>query len=103
MSVCLICWTNIKLLAGRVYQLALLEHEQRSTDGTPQGVILALVGAEPPEGGSEKDGKESHRTVRMYNLSSLASITRWATARQVRVFTLRQGVGMNECCRTMSH
>lgn len=67
----------------RVYQLALLEHEQRSTIGTPQGVILALVGAESPESGNEKDSKELHRTIRMYNLSSLASITRWATAHKV--------------------
>jgi hypothetical protein len=66
-----------------VYQLALLEHEQRSTTGTPLGVVLALVGADPPESGSEKDSKEPHRVIRMYNLASLASITKWATARNV--------------------
>ncbi|KAF8592580.1 hypothetical protein K439DRAFT_1625928 [Ramaria rubella] len=65
-----------------VYQMALLEAEQLSTTGTPQGVVLALVGAEAPEGGSDKDSKEPHKTIRMYNLASLASVACWAAARE---------------------
>jgi hypothetical protein len=68
-----------------VYQMELLEHEQPPAMGTPQGVILALVGAEPPEGGSEKDSKEPFKAIRMYNLASLASITRWAATRKVKI------------------
>lgn len=70
----------------RVYQLALLEYGQDSASSTPQGVILALVGAEPPEGGSEKDNKEPHKVIRMYNLASLASITSWVTSGKVSPF-----------------
>lgn len=63
--------------------MALLEHEQPSATDTPQGVVLALVGVEPQEGGSEKDSKEPFKAIRMYNLASLASITRWAAVRKV--------------------
>jgi len=46
--------------------------------GTPQGVVLALVG---PEGDSFKD-QEGIRSLRMYNLASLISLAKWATAQK---------------------
>ncbi|KAG7447645.1 uncharacterized protein BT62DRAFT_930663 [Guyanagaster necrorhizus] len=65
-------------LGEGVYQLSLLEVEQ--TGGTPQGVVLALVGPDPNTPTS-KDA-ESLRTLRMYNLSSLTSLAKWAVAQK---------------------
>lgn len=61
-----------------VYQMTVLESDNTG-DGPPQGVVLALVG---PAGDSPKD-QEGIRTIRMYNLSSLASLAKWAAVQQV--------------------
>ncbi|KAK0461648.1 uncharacterized protein EV420DRAFT_1619179 [Desarmillaria tabescens] len=66
-------------LGEGVYQLSLLEVEQTG-EGTPQGVVLALVGPDPNSPIS-KD-VESLRTLRMYNLSSLTSLAKWAVAQK---------------------
>lgn len=63
-----------------VYQLSLLEVEDIG-EGTPQGVVLALVGPEP-DSPSARD-TESTRSLRMYNLKSLSSLARWAVAQKV--------------------
>ena len=53
--------------------------ESESTgEGTPQGVVLALVG---PENGSPKD-QESVRSLRMYNLASLVSLAKYAVVQK---------------------
>lgn len=57
-----------------VYQMTLLEVEQ-SGDGTPQGVVLLLVGPEP--GSPSTKEPESQRTLRMYNLASLISLVKY--------------------------
>lgn len=55
--------------------------ESESTgEGTPQGVVLALVG---PESNSPKD-QESVRSLRMYNLASLVSLAKYAVVQKVR-------------------
>lgn len=59
--------------------MSLLEAESIG-DGTPQGVVLMLVG---PEGDSPKE-TENVRAIRMYNLSSLINLAKWAVIQQVR-------------------
>ncbi|KAJ3487299.1 hypothetical protein NLJ89_g11728 [Agrocybe chaxingu] len=63
-----------------VYQMAVLEVEENGT-GTPQGVVLAIVGPSPD---SPTVGKEPEilRTPRMYNLGSLISLARWTIAQK---------------------
>lgn len=61
-----------------VFQMSILESESIG-EGTPQGVVLALVGT---EGDSPKD-QENLRTLRMYNLSSLVSLAQWASTQKV--------------------
>lgn len=56
-----------------VHQMTILEMENAGE--APNGIVLALVG---PELGYAKD-VESPRTLRMYNLSSLVSLAKWAT------------------------
>lgn len=63
----------------RVYQMSILEAESTG-EGTPQGVVLALVG---PDDDSPKD-QESVRALRMYNLASLVSLAKWAVVQKVR-------------------
>ena len=55
---------------------------EHSGDGTPAGVVLALVGSEPGD-------SEAPRVLRMYNLSSLISLAKWAISSKVcvKVFT----------------
>ncbi|KAL0950093.1 hypothetical protein HGRIS_010094 [Hohenbuehelia grisea] len=62
-----------------VFQMTVLEMDN-SSDSTPQGVVLALVG---PEAGSPS-GKEQEgmRTLRMYNLASLTSLAKWAVSQK---------------------
>ncbi|KAK0207002.1 hypothetical protein DFS33DRAFT_1255800 [Desarmillaria ectypa] len=67
-------------LGEGVYQLSLLEVEQ--TGEGIQGVVLALVGPDP-NSPTSKD-VESLRTLRMYNLSSLTSLAKWAIAQKVK-------------------
>ena len=64
------------LFFRRVYQLELLEF-QETGDATPQGVVLALIGAEVESQGSLRE-RDVLRSIRMYNLSSLTSLARWA-------------------------
>lgn len=59
--------------------MTLLEVEDIG-EGSPQGVVLLLVG---PDQGSPKEA-ESLRTLRMYNLASLTSLAKWAIAQKVR-------------------
>ncbi|KZT05574.1 uncharacterized protein LAESUDRAFT_655698 [Laetiporus sulphureus 93-53] len=56
-----------------VFQMSILEAESTG-QGTPQGVVLALVG---PDIDSPKD-QDSIRTLRMYNLASIVSLAKWA-------------------------
>ncbi|KAJ8087038.1 hypothetical protein AAF712_002609 [Marasmius tenuissimus] len=62
-----------------VFQISLLEVEDAG-EGTPQGVVLLLVGPEPgtPSG---KDN-ESLRVLRMYNLASLTSLAKWTISQK---------------------
>lgn len=60
--------------------MSILEIESTG-QGTPQGVVLALVG---PETESSKD-QESLRTLRMYNLASLISLAKWTVAQKVEL------------------
>ncbi|KAF9498711.1 hypothetical protein BDN71DRAFT_353746 [Pleurotus eryngii] len=61
-----------------VYQMSMLEVEDIG-EGTPQGVVLALVG--PDTNTCSKD-QEATRTLRMYNLSSLTSLAKWAVSQK---------------------
>ena len=58
--------------------MTILESEDHGT-GTPQGVILAIVG---PGQESSRD-PEQLRSARMYSLSSLISLARWMVAQKV--------------------
>ncbi|KAK7696205.1 hypothetical protein QCA50_000858 [Cerrena zonata] len=60
-----------------VFQMSFLELESVG-DGTPQGVVLALVG---PDSNSPKD-QECVRSLRMYNLASLVSVAKWAISQK---------------------
>ncbi|KAF5393039.1 hypothetical protein D9757_001129 [Collybiopsis confluens] len=72
-----------------VFQMSLLEMETDAR-GTPQGVVLALVGRETDSPSSSKD-PESSRVLRMYNLASLVSLAKWAvTQKGVRPLDLRR-------------
>ncbi|KAI0053699.1 hypothetical protein FA95DRAFT_478131 [Auriscalpium vulgare] len=57
-----------------VYQMSILEVENVG-ETTPQGVVLLLVG-------TETDSQENHRTMRMYNLTSLISLAKWAVSQK---------------------
>ena len=50
-------------------------------EGTPQGVVLVLVG---PEVESPRD-QESFRTLRMYNLASLISLAMYTISQEVHL------------------
>lgn len=67
--------------------MSLLEVEE-SGEGSPQGVVLALVGPEPD---SPLSKEESLRTLRMYNLASLTSLAKWTIAQKVQ---FKQGNGV---------
>ncbi|KAG5648735.1 hypothetical protein DXG03_000082 [Asterophora parasitica] len=60
-------------------RLSLLEVENNG-EGTPQGVILALVGPEPGSPGVRDC--ESMRSLRMYNLASISSLAKWTVAQK---------------------
>lgn len=59
-----------------VYQLDLLEDVTSDVNpDSPQGVVLALVGP---------SDDECNKSIRMYNLASLASLVRWYCNQGVR-------------------
>ncbi|KAG6331375.1 hypothetical protein ID866_7713 [Astraeus odoratus] len=64
-----------------VYQLSILEYEDIG-EGTPQGVVLALVGPDPDAPSASSGHQESLRSLRMYNLASLMSLSKWIIAQQ---------------------
>ena len=67
--------------AFSVYQMTLLEVDYNGTD-TPTGVVLALVGPCREDESSSKD-VESAKSLRMYSLSSIISLAKWAASAQV--------------------
>ena len=75
--------TNHRLIVYncRVYQMTILESEDHGT-GTPQGVVLAIVGPAQESPTTSRD-PEQLRTARMYSLSSLISLARWTVAQKV--------------------
>ncbi|KAF8838617.1 hypothetical protein BDN67DRAFT_971241 [Paxillus ammoniavirescens] len=64
-----------------VYQLSILEYEDIG-EGTPQGVVLALVGPDPDAPSAASGHQEPLRSLRMYNLASLTSLAKWTIAQQ---------------------
>ncbi|KIP04906.1 hypothetical protein PHLGIDRAFT_177949 [Phlebiopsis gigantea 11061_1 CR5-6] len=79
------------------YQMTLLESESTG-DGTPQGVVLALVG-QPADSARDQEGI---RAIRMYNLASLVSLTKWAVVQPPGTLPLHLGsleVGRNSLGR----
>ena len=65
-----------------VLQMSMLEAEDVG-NGTPQGVILAVVCPSHDLPAFSKD-HENLRTVRMYNLASLVSLARWTISNEVK-------------------
>lgn len=61
-----------------VYQMDVLESGNYGEGSGSQGVLLALVG---PDAESPKD-LESVRSLRMYNLSNLVSLAKWAASQR---------------------
>lgn len=62
--------------------MTILESEDHG-GGTPQGVVLAIVGPSQDSCTLSKD-TEIPRTARMYNLGSLISLARWTIAQKVQ-------------------
>ncbi|KAJ7584348.1 hypothetical protein C8J56DRAFT_1027693 [Mycena floridula] len=75
-----------------VFQMTLLEVESAG-EGTPQGVVLLLVGPEPSSPGG-KDS-ESLRAVRMYNLASLTSLAKYIISQKGRPVELQRPSNSN--------
>lgn len=67
-------------VSSSVLQISILEIGSIG-EGTPQGVVLALVG---PQAESSRDN-EPLRSLRMYNLASLISLAKWTVAQKVRI------------------
>ena len=70
--------------------MSILEMESNG-EGTPQGVVLALVG---PEAESSRD-QESLRTLRMYNLASLISLAKYIVAQKVHRSEIYTAIQLN--------
>jgi hypothetical protein len=68
------------LTYNSVIQMSILEMEQTG-EGTPQGVVLLLVG--PQDAACPKEYPDAPRTLRMYNLASLISLAKWTVAQKV--------------------
>ncbi|KIJ69866.1 hypothetical protein HYDPIDRAFT_77816 [Hydnomerulius pinastri MD-312] len=64
-----------------VYEMSILEYEDIG-EGTPQGVVLVLVGPDPDAPSASSGHQESLRSLRMYNLASLTSLAKWTIAQQ---------------------
>ncbi|KAJ3998024.1 hypothetical protein F5050DRAFT_1806306 [Lentinula boryana] len=60
-----------------VFQMSLLEMENDAR-GTAQGVVLVLVGPEVDSPSTSSKDSEFPRSLRMYNLTSLISLAKWA-------------------------
>lgn len=67
-------------MSPSVFQMSLLEVEN-SGEGTPQGVVLLLVGPHPDSPGVKDT--DSLRSLRMYSLASLTSLARWTVSHKV--------------------
>lgn len=67
-----------------VYQLDLLE-DTPGSDGMPCGVVVALVAR--PE-------NEQHKTIRLYNLGSLANLAKWYSTHKVLALPYH-GIGVD--------
>ena len=82
-----------------VFQMSILEVEDIG-ESTPQGVALFLVSCES-ENGKEQ---ESMRVLRMYNLSSLISLAKWAISRKVcRPLFIGSPTDTKRSCRAHHH
>lgn len=64
-------------------------------EGTPHGVVLALVG---PEVGSPKD-HEPLRSLRMYNLASLISLAKWTVVQKVILYDVDLNISYSSFSR----
>jgi hypothetical protein len=66
--------------------MSILE-EESSVDGNSQGVVLALVGPR-----ADCKDSEPSRSLRMYNLASLCSLSKWALSQPVSrsIFRVRE-------------
>ncbi|EKM59490.1 uncharacterized protein PHACADRAFT_191858 [Phanerochaete carnosa HHB-10118-sp] len=87
------------VLSGESFcQMSLLEAESTG-DGTPQGVVLALVGPadEPPS------GQEGVKSIRMYNLGSLVSLAKWTTVQQPGALPLQLGIAERKYMQGRHH
>lgn len=74
--------------------MSLLEMENDAR-GTPQGVVLALVGPEIDSPSMSSKDSESPRVLRMYNLTSLISLAKWAINQKVSIgFQIRLSQGV---------
>ena len=65
--------------------MSILESESTG-EGTPQGVVLALVSIED----SSPKEQESMRMLRMYNLSSLISLAKYYSTQKVSPLSIHQ-------------
>ncbi|KAG1752453.1 uncharacterized protein EDB91DRAFT_1102685 [Suillus paluster] len=72
---------RVMWIGEAVYQMSILEYEDAG-ESAPQGVVLALVGPELDESLSASAQQESPRSLRMYKLSSLTSLAKWAISQQ---------------------
>ena len=68
-----------------MHQMSILESESTG-EGTPQGVVLALVSIED----SSPKEQESMRMLRMYNLSSLISLAKYYSTQKVSSLSTHQ-------------
>lgn len=75
--------------------MTILESESTG-EGTPQGVVLALVG---PESCSPKE-QEGVRSLRMYNLASLVSLAKYSVVQ--KVFLTPVFLGLLSACSNSS-
>lgn len=64
--------------------MTVLEYEDIG-EGTPQGVVLALVGPNSDAPSASSGHQEPLRTLRMYNLASLTNLAKWTIAQKVCV------------------
>ncbi|KAH7887449.1 hypothetical protein F5I97DRAFT_828436 [Phlebopus sp. FC_14] len=77
-----------------VYQMSILEYEDIG-EGTPQGVVLALVGPDPDAPSASSGHQESLRSLRMYNLASLTSLAKAILSQQAAPVDLRRASDWN--------